>query len=107
MSNKDITLDAARQVLLDHLEKVGTDNWGQLEWSMVLAVNEMNKCRQQPSGGTTFVLASERLNSPQLNSVRALIQRAKHAHTTDIVMRINGEDVRTEADWLKWLEEVS
>ena len=51
-----------------------------------------------------FELKDDRINSLQLASIRKLIERAKHAHCTDIVMRINGADEVIEADWLKHLE---
>lgn len=35
------------------------------------------------------------------------LKRAKQARSADIVLRINGEDVRVEADWLKYVEVVS
>jgi hypothetical protein len=55
---------------------------------------------------TRFVLASEpALNELQVATIRKLIEKAKHAHTTDIVMRINGQEHRFEADWLKHLQE--
>jgi sugar phosphate isomerase/epimerase len=43
------------------------------------------------------------LNEMQVRSIRRLVERAKHAHHTDIRMRINGADEVIEADWLKHL----
>jgi hypothetical protein len=55
--------------------------------------------------GARFVLESEHINGIQADTIRKLIQKAKGAHTTDIVMRINGQEHRFQADWLKWLQE--
>lgn len=49
-------------------------------------------------------LDDDKVNDLQVRSIRRLIERAKHAHTTDIVMRINGAEEVVEADWLKHLE---
>lgn len=53
-----------------------------------------------------FVLDGASINDLQLASLRKTIDRAGHAHHTDIAMRINGQDERHEADWLKHLQEV-
>lgn len=46
-------------------------------------------------------IPDEALSSLQKLSIERLIERAKHAHTTDIKMRINGQDLVIEADWIK------
>ena len=43
------------------------------------------------------------VNHLQRKSIVELVNRAKHAHAVDIWLRINGKDVRVEADWLKHL----
>lgn len=53
-----------------------------------------------------FVLRTDAINDLQLNSMRRVIRRANQAHMTDIDMRINGKNERSEADWLKHLREV-
>lgn len=47
----------------------------------------------------------DRINDLQITSIRRLIARAKGAHMTDIDMRINGQNERHEADWLKHMRE--
>lgn len=37
-------------------------------------------------------------------SLPKTIERAKHAHYTNVVLRINGEDVTVEADWIKYMK---
>lgn len=49
-------------------------------------------------------LDETKINGLQLASIRRLIDRAKHAHVTDIHIRINGAWEVVEADWLKHLE---
>ena len=51
-----------------------------------------------------FVLTDKNINHLQVNSVEALVARAKHAHMTDIKLRINGKDEWYEADWIKHLK---
>lgn len=50
-----------------------------------------------------WIITDEKINSLQLNSIQRLIDRARHAHTTDIKLRINGKDEWYQADWLKHL----
>ena len=50
-----------------------------------------------------FEFDDDAINSLQMQSIRRLVERAKHAHHTNIYMRINGQDELVEADWLKHL----
>ena len=50
-----------------------------------------------------LIITDEKINSLQFNSIQRLIDRARHAHTTDIKLRINGKDEWYQADWLKHL----
>ena len=50
-----------------------------------------------------WLITDEKINSLQVDSIQRLIDRAKHAHMTDIKLRINGQDEWYEADWLKHL----
>ena len=43
------------------------------------------------------------INDLQRASILRLIERARHAHYTNIYFRINGQDEVIEADWLKHL----
>ena len=55
----------------------------------------------------TLRLPGDKVNSLQVASVLRLIERAKHAHMTDIKLRINGRDEWIQADWLKHLEKIN
>ena len=48
-----------------------------------------------------WLLTDKNINALQVESIQRLIDRAKHAHHTDIRVRINGQDEWFEADWLK------
>ena len=50
-----------------------------------------------------WVVTDENINHLQVASIRKLIERAKHAHHCDILLRINGQDESFQADWLKYL----
>ena len=58
-------------------------------------------------GKIKFEMDLSKINELQLKSLRLAIQRAKHAHHTDLNLRINGADEFYEADWLKHLDEQS
>jgi len=53
---------------------------------------------QEPVG---WLLNDKNINSIQVNSIHRLIERLKHAHHTDLCVRINGQDEWFQADWLK------
>lgn len=53
----------------------------------------------------TFTLDSGHINQMQIESLRGAIAKSKRAHHTDIQMRVNGQDVTFQADWLKHLKE--
>lgn len=52
-------------------------------------------------GVLTFTVDLSEINDLQLESLRHAIKRAKAAHFTDLDIRINGQNERIEADWLK------
>ena len=48
-----------------------------------------------------WLLTDKNINSLQVDSIQRLIDRLKHAHHTDLRVRINGQDEWFQADWLK------
>ena len=54
-----------------------------------------------------WLITDHHINELQIDSIRRLIDRAKHAHMTDIKLRINGQDEWYEADWLKHMTRTS
>ena len=54
-----------------------------------------------------WLITDEKINSIQVDSIQRLIDRAKHAHMTDIKLRINGQDEWYQADWLKHMTRTS
>lgn len=54
-----------------------------------------------------FRISAGKINRLQVDSLRNAIKRAKAAHFTDLDIRINGQNERIQADWLKHFEEVT
>lgn len=50
---------------------------------------------------TGYFLPLHCLNGLQRDSIRDLIESAKHAHWVNMQLRINGQDKIVEADWVK------
>lgn len=48
-----------------------------------------------------YFVQIDKINHLQCESIERLIERCKHAHWTDIDMRINGQNERFQADWIK------
>jgi hypothetical protein len=48
-----------------------------------------------------FEIDTDKINDIQLKHMRETINRSRHAHWTNVELRINGKDERHEADWLK------
>lgn len=53
----------------------------------------------------TYTIDTGHINSLMLDSMRNAIKQAAHAHHTDILMRINGQDRAWQGDWLKHFRE--
>jgi hypothetical protein len=56
------------------------------------------RTEQEP---VAWLLTEKNINSLQVDSIQLLINRLKHAHHTDLCVRINGQDEWFQADWLK------
>ena len=54
-----------------------------------------------------WLLTDKNINSLQVDDIQRLIDRLKHAHHTDLCVRINGQDEWFEADWLKHMARVA
>jgi hypothetical protein len=48
-----------------------------------------------------FEIPDEHVNSLQVRSIYELLKAAKGMHYADVGMRINGQDVGFQADWLR------
>ncbi len=66
----------------------------------IAAVKEALAQEQEP---VAWLITDEKINSLQVDSIQRLVGRARHAHMTDIKLRINGQDEWHQADWLKHL----
>ena len=68
------------------------------------AITAIKEALAQPEQKpVAWLITDEKINSLQVGSIQRLIDRARHAHMTDIKLRINGQDEWYEADWLKHL----
>jgi hypothetical protein len=73
--------------------------------AMLVAMTNMGQAiaeaeKQEP---VAWLITDEKINSLQVDSIQRLVDRARHAHMTDIKLRINGQDEWHQADWLKHL----
>jgi hypothetical protein len=64
-------------------------------------------CGAQTQKPVAWLITDEKINSLQVDSIQRLIDRARHAHMTDIKLRINGQDEWHQADWLKHMVRVT
>jgi len=64
----------------------------------------LSQTEQKP---VAWLLTEKNINSLQVDSIQRLIDRLKHAHHTDVCVRINGQDERFQADWLKHMVRVT
>lgn len=64
------------------------------------ALKAIAEAEQEP---VAWLITDEKINHLQVESIQRLIDRARHAHHTDICLRINGKDEWFQADWLKHL----
>jgi hypothetical protein len=64
-------------------------------------------CGAQTQKPVAWLITDEKINSLQVDSIQRLIDRARHAHMTDIKFRINGQDEWHQADWLKHMVRVT
>lgn len=60
------------------------------------------------SDGTSWKLDGRHINDLVSDSIRRMVRKAKGTSIVDVVLvfRVNGEEQRFEADWVKYLEEV-
>lgn len=58
---------------------------------------------EQEQEPVAWLITDENINSLQVDSIQRLIDRTRHAHMTDIKLRINSQDEWHQADWLKHL----
>jgi len=93
----------AMKMALEALEKLWLlgDQAGTIAKPTITALKErLAQPEQEP---VAWLLTDKNINSLQVDSIQRLIDRLKHAHHTDIHVRINGHDEWFEADWLKHL----
>ena len=65
------------------------------------------KAQHKEQEPVAWLLTDKNINSLQVDSIQRLINRLKHAHHTDLCVRINGQDEWFQADWLKHMVRVT
>ena len=92
-----MTKDESLKLALEALEESHPEAYRHT----ITAIKEaLAQPEQEP---VAWLITDEKINSLQVGSIQRLIDRARHAHMTDIKLRINGQDEWYEADWLKHL----
>jgi len=74
---------------------------------MEMFYSQFHPMAQPEQEPVAWLLTDKNINSLQVDSIQRLIDRLKHAHHTDIRVRINGHDEWFEADWLKHMVRVT
>lgn len=101
---KDEALKLALEALeigLTLIEDFGSTEQLNAQHKAITAIYEaLAQPEQKP---VAWLITDEKINSLQVDSIQRLIDRARHAHMTDIKLRINGQDEWFQADWLKHL----
>ena len=54
-----------------------------------------------------FVITDDNINHLQVNTIRKTVEYLKHAHYTNLHIRINGQNKVLEADWIKHMQLVA
>ena len=94
------TLREAAQQALEALENAEED--GNCEYGATAALRAaLEQPEEKP---VAWVITDDDINSLQVASIQRLIDRLKHAHHTDLRVRINGQDEWFQADWIKHLQ---
>ena len=61
--------------------------------------------KQEQGKPVAWLIDDKSINHLQIKTIQRLIERANHAHMTDIKLRINGQDEWYEGDWIKHMVE--
>jgi hypothetical protein len=80
------------------------DPRGQADKAITAIKEALAQSEQEP---VAWMLTDKNINLLQVDSIQRLIDRLKHAHHTDLCVRINGQDEWFQADWLKHMVRVT
>jgi len=61
--------------------------------------------KQEQDEPVAWLINDKKINHLQIKSIKRLIERARHAHMTNIELRINGQYEWYEGDWIKHMVE--
>ena len=97
----------ALKLALEELANRFSEGWHEgikIDASDIMLLSEAAEALSQPEQEpVAWLITDEKINSLQVDSIQRLVDRARHAHMTDIKLRINGQDEWHQADWLKHL----
>ena len=103
-----MTKDEALRLALEVLADLGMkhyENTGEVLYkNTYTAIKAALEAKDEP---VAWLLTDKNINSLQVDSIQRLIDRLKHAHHTDLCVRINGQDEWFQADWLKHMVRAS
>jgi len=85
-----------------HPDDIASDPTGILVWDGEQPLRAVSRVTGEV---LTYTIDTGKINQMQLESMRHLIERCRHAHCTDAILLINGSDERYEMDWLKHFRE--
>jgi hypothetical protein len=99
----------ALKLALEALENIKNDPFKfDLKNGIDKAITAIKEALAQPEQEpVAWLLTDKNINSLQVDSIQRLIDRLKHAHHTDLCVRINGQDEWFQADWLKHMVRAS
>jgi hypothetical protein len=96
----------ALKLALEELANRFSEGWHEgikIDASDIMLLSEAAEALAQTQEPVAWLITDEKINSLQVDSIQRLVDRARHAHMTDIKLRINGQDEWHQADWLKHL----
>jgi hypothetical protein len=100
MTEDEIFSMAVKCYLISSGNREGFYSDALIQFARMVAEKALSQPEQEP---VAWLITDENINSIQIESIQRLIDRARHAHMTDIKLRINGQDEWFQADWLKHL----
>ena len=53
-----------------------------------------------------WFLDEKYINEIVKNSLKDTINKAKQSHMVDVILRLNGQNLRMEADWVKYMKQI-
>jgi hypothetical protein len=102
-------IEVLKQALTDAKRNEGHNNVAETRYwlNQYKLIAEQAIAELESQEPVAWLLTEKNINSLQVDSIELLINRLKHAHHTDLCVRINGQDEWFQADWLKHMVRVT